>query len=1001
MFDVRERGGAPSWDEPSVIDSEDRYRALGQRLTDRRATPFATLAEPLVAWAHERLAVPWRTAGPHAHRLPAPRQWARLLLPDLARRLNGMAQRTCLVELAHARDHDLLAGDSGEVRFESFLDWLSEPDNRRAVLARHPVLAKQFAVVARLWLDQAAEFSERLADDLPALVEHFAGGTDPGAVSTVHMGLGDPHGGGRTVCSVRFESGLGCVYKPRSLATDVHFRALVDWLDERLDGPALPTIRCLDRGSHGWAEFVEAADCAPGEPAKRLFRRYGGLMAVLHLVHAGDCHVENMIVAGEHPYLIDLETVFQPHITSLRSGSSSAAEMAAAAMCEGSVLFSGLLPTGARPADAMDPAGLGSSAVAPKPGSGLPQAAIVDAGTDRMRIEISTRNKKIVQRPEARWRPIDHLHDIEAGFTDAYRVFVDHRAELAAADGPLAAFSADRVRCIVRDTTVYGLLLSTSFHPGLLCGTEDRERHFDRLHRDIARRPGLAAFVEAERKDLWRNDIPLFTVGVSGGPVRAADGDPLRGVTVRPGMDIAHEVLDRLGPDDLELQTWLIRTAVTSETIRSELTVAHQRHESAPAAHPVDRTRLADAADAIAERVAALAISADDEAVWLGCSTGRSGNYSVGLLGNGFYDGLTGIATFLAQHGTVRGSAESLRLAAAAARAAVRQVSRSANSTGVGLQGAGGIVYGLAQLHSLLPSQDLLDHAVELTEWLRTNVASDEQFDVLSGAAGAIFGLAALHRVRPEGVVRDAIAAAADRLVSAQRPSAVGAAWTSALIGELGVATQPLGGFAHGTSGIAAALAVAADVLGDARYEAAMRAGLAYEAHLFDAEAGDWRDVRRDVGTDLVVTLESGRSVTWCHGAPGIGIARHIVLDVVDEPAWRDDLNTATAVTLRSGFGSDHSLCHGDLGNLDFLLLSARGDTEVIHRHAAGVLDGVDEHGWRCGLHPNLVGTGLFTGLAGIGYGLLRLLEPETVPSVLALEPPNLSTKCSRPAGGS
>jgi lantibiotic modifying enzyme len=31
---------------------------------------------------------------------------------------------------------------------------------------------------------------------------------------------------------------------------------------------------------------------------------------------------------------------------------------------------------------------------------------------------------------------------------------------------------------------------------------------------------------------------------------------------------------------------------------------------------------------------------------------------------------------------------------------------------------------------------------------------------------------------------------------------------------------------------------------------------------------------------------------------------------------------------------------------------------------------------------------GMMTGLAGIGYGLLRLAEPERVPSVPVLEPP-------------
>ncbi|SDN02394.1 type 2 lanthipeptide synthetase LanM family protein [Allokutzneria albata] len=979
MGEVRERSGA--------IDFDDSHRALGARLADRAAAPFAALADPLVGWAFERLveSAPGTRGPRNAHR------WAELLLPALSRRLNGMAQRTCLVELASAREQGLLPGDDSASRFASFLIRIA--DERQSVLDRYPVLERQLTVVTDLWVAQAVEFSERLERDLPDLVERFADGTDPGAVVDVRMGLGDPHRGARTVSVVEFESGLRCVYKPRSLASDVHFQALLEWVNERLDGLELPTLRCVDRGEYGWTEFVEAADCGSGEAAARLFHRYGGLLAVLYLVHAGDCHSENLIVSGERPFLVDVETVFQPVITSLRSESASAAEMAASAMCEGSVLFSGLLPVGARPADSTELAGLGSSAVAPRPGAALLKAAVVGAGTDRMRIEFAPQPSEPVA-PSRTPRPIEHLDDIVSGFAETYQVFVRHRAELVDPSGPIAAFSADRVRCVVRDTMVYGLLLSTSFHPSLLRDVADRERHFDRLHTDVLQRPGLAAFVDAEQRDMRRNDVPLFTVGVDGGPVCASDGEPLSGVIVQSGMSITRDVLDRLGPDDLELQTWLIRTAVTSETIRSELTVARQRHESAPAAHPADRARIAAGADAVAEKVAALAISADDEAVWLGCSTGRTGNYAVGILGTGFYDGLTGIATFLAHHGKLRDCRESTRLAAEAARAAVRRIEHAPDTSSlVGLQGTGGLVYGLAQLHALAPQLGLLERALGLAKRLRADVLSDEQFEVMGGAAGAIFGLAALHSVRPDAVVRDAIAAAADRLVSAQRPCAVGAGWTAALFKGWGVAPEPLGGFAHGVSGVAAALAVAADVLGDARCDDAMRAALAYEAHLFDTEAGDWKDVRRDIATDLVVSPgddDPDRSVAWCHGAPGIGIARHIILDVVDDLTWRDELSTAAAITLRSGFGNDHSLCHGDLGNLDFLLLAARRDpalTDAIHRQAAAVLDGVDQHGWRCGLHTNLVGSGLFTGLAGIGYGLLRLLDPETVPSVLALEP--------------
>ena len=55
---------------------------------------------------------------------------------------------------------------------------------------------------------------------------------------------------------------------------------------------------------------------------------------------------------------------------------------------------------------------------------------------------------------------------------------------------------------------------------------------------------------------------------------------------------------------------------------------------------------------------------------------------------------------------------------------------------------------------------------------------------------------------------------------------------------------------------------------------------------------------------------------------------------------------------------------------------------------AASVLDSINKHGWLCGIPMGVETPGLMTGLAGIGYGLLRLAEPERVPPVLTLGPP-------------
>jgi lantibiotic modifying enzyme len=102
----------------------------------------------------------------------------------------------------------------------------------------------------------------------------------------------------------------------------------------------------------------------------------------------------------------------------------------------------------------------------------------------------------------------------------------------------------------------------------------------------------------------------------------------------------------------------------------------------------------------------------------------------------------------------------------------------------------------------------------------------------------------------------------------------------------------------------------------------------------------------------------------------------------------------ALASTLAHGFDRNHCLCHGDLGNAELFLQAAEifpdGGRWRAEAKRAGdrVLASITEHGWRSGLPRWVEVPGLMTGLAGIGYGLLRLAVPERIPSVLLLDPP-------------
>jgi hypothetical protein len=189
------------------------------------------------------------------------------------------------------------------------------------------------------------------------------------------------------------------------------------------------------------------------------------------------------------------------------------------------------------------------------------------------------------------------------------------------------------------------------------------------------------------------------------------------------------------------------------------------------------------------------------------------------------------------------------------------------------------------------------------------------------------------------------------------------------------------------------ALLELAALTGGERFRTAALAAIAYERSLFSAEARNWPDLRDPEIVGRGANGRPGFMTAWCHGAPGIGLARLRGLPHLDGAPARAEIEVALRTTLAHGFGTNHSLCHGDLGNLELLLQAGETLAEQrwraeADRRAALVLDDIERRGWACGLPGRVESPGLMTGLAGIGYGLLRLAAPERVPSVLLLDAP-------------
>lgn len=914
-----------------------------------------------------------------------------ILFVNLSETLLMMSSRTIALEVQVARLQGRLQGDTPQERFYSFFQQLRQPEQLLSLLEEYPVLARQLTICIDQWVKFSLEFLQHLCMDWKAIQTTFSPESDPGTLVALQGGAGDTHRGGRSVIVAYFSSGFKLVYKPRSLATDVHFQQLLTWINQQGNHPPFRTLKILNRDSYGWVEFVTPKTCTSEEEIHHFYQRQGGYLALLYALEATDFHHENLIAAGEHPVLIDLESLFHPHAGKINSNQS---ELLANETLNQSVLGIGLLPQ--RIWSKAEYNGIDLSGLGAKEGQLMPSGPSWQGiGTDDMHLVREQRRMTSADHQPTlngtEVNMLDYAEAISAGFIQVYQLLLKHRKNLLSKMGPLACFAQDEVRVIMRNTQLYGLLQGESFHPDLLRDALKRDQLFDRLWFGIEPQTNVAQVIRAEREDLWRGDLPIFTTRPNSRDLFTSSGEKITNFFDESGMTLVKHRLEKLSKADLTQQIRLIEaslaTAMSSKQAYwyTSLIVEPQ--------NGVNQEQLMATAQAIGDRLEELAIVGKNDATWIGVLQTNGGHLSLASLGVDLYDGLPGIVLFLATLDAITQQKRYSSLVEAALTTLQRHIKpgkSSLKSIG-GFDGWGGLIYSLTHLSQLWNKPELLAEAEEIVNFLPPLIEQDKGLDIIWGAAGCIISLLRLYRCSPSESTLAAAIKCGEHLIAKAQSMTQGIAWVTPM-----PVTQPLTGLAHGAAGIAWALLELCDLTGEKRYRTAAIKAISYERSLFRPEVSNWPDFRNF--TDTVLADKDNQhtcATAWCHGAPGIGLARLLSLAYLDDDKIRSEINTALHTTLAHGFGSNHSLCHGDLGNLEFLLQASQilDDPQwksYVERLAAIILESIERHGWLCGVPLGVETPGLMTGLAGIGYQLLRLAEPERVPSVLALEPPKL-----------
>lgn len=919
--------------------------------------------------------------------------------------IGSLFTRCLTLELNIARMEGALKGSDPHERFHDFALRLHDPEYSWRLLERYPALARSAVIAVENWAGARREFAERLGTDIDLVMSLRGAHSGDAVLDSVTFGQGDSHRHGRSVALVGFTDGSSVMYKPRPMSVDLHFQEFLHWVNQCGLRPTLRTFSVVDRGSYGWSEFVEARPCPPGAALKRFHRRQGALLAVLHTLVASDMHFENLIASGEDPVAVDLEALF--HTWRFQGPQPFHVPTGAVDTMLESVLEVGVLPS---PSLWVDGEEEGWSDL-----SGLREVtdqlthdkipSLDGVGTDQMRVvrrRARRRGGDNTPRPAvpSGGGALEHRDALVAGYREAYDLLVRHRTELLADDGPLAAFSSDEVRVVVRPTQTYVQFLEEIRHPDLATDALERDGLLDALwfwHRDHPCREELVA---SERNQLSRGDVPVFTTKVASrhlyadGRVVAYDALP------RSGWEAARTRIAGLSDQHREQQVWFVEGSLTALAMS---TVEGLPRPSTTPVSPTDRfggSDLIEAAQEIGDRLVAGAITDDEHVCWLGLSLVREQVWQVGPAMMDMFNGLSGIALFLGRLGEVTGRTRYRHAAERAVRTMTAQIDAFASLpphhrevvrpiTGVGAFGdLGSPIYALAHLSRLWDRQDLAERAAHLLPALVPALRDDTGLDVLGGAAGAALVCLSLAAVYDDPLVSRLIDLASDRLVATTEKSEGGLAWRADVNPE-----RPLAGFSHGASGIATALARIDRFRGTRRHEHLVREALAFEDSVFDPLWGNWADRR-------TVSEGAPPMVAWCHGAGGIGLARVDLIGYLDDDLLSTDLDRAftsvesTRVSEGIGVGND-CLCHGDTGNIETLRHIAANTNDGARAKIAGdavntVLARAHSRGWSCGVPLGVETPGLMPGLSGIGYALLRWALPDEVPSPLLLEaPPN------------
>lgn len=912
---------------------------------------------------------------------------------NLLNQLGKISLSTLMFEMYICKKENILKGNDEK---EEYIDY-----NERFLKSKEYVkeLFEIYPCIERLIFESIHNLTtnytniiKNLERDHDLIVEKICDGIDFDKVVNIHTDISDSHKRGNTVCILDLDNGIKVVYKPRSLKVEDSYQRFLKYVSKGCKYD-MGYFKVVDCGEYGWEEFISYKTCSRKDEIERYYYRFGVLIFCNYILNTNDLHEENLIASGEYPIIIDAETI----LDNKRKRSFNTSTETINDILHESVLYSGLLP---HYRFANMGKGIDMSAINGKEGEEYPIKIphVVDLCTSNMRFiyenPVTHNNKNLVMLNEESINSSKFIDSIDTGFRDAYSYILKNKEETLKF---IEIFEDLNVRHLVQDTQRYSMLIHTSVHPDFMQNGLNRQLLLCSILDKVQDVQGSVEVAKIEIEDMLHMDIPYFYLNTSSKSLYGFGRKEVENYFSTTSMDHLIEKIRSLNLNDMERQsmfTKIILTDVNNFHVDEKELEFRQIGNIDSIYHPLK------AAEKLAENLMQSAVFNDkkDDVNWIGVTLiGDEENcaWDIRPLGTYLYEGLSGIAIFFNALQKLNPKDIYQNVCNGLMRALFNYTDDMCDRT-IGLEnessgafaGEASLVYTYQVLYKITNNKEYLKYAEKHSAIIEKAILLDRNFDIIYGNAGSVIVSLNMYELTKNYKYLDMAKKAGFFLVNGQEK------YGESQGGWNGEERKcALAGFSHGASGVILALVKLWKATKDITFLNSAINGLDFENKLFVKDQGNWKDERFYSGEK---TSDKGiYPVAWCHGAAGILLSRVKIYDMLPENAKKKvlpDIEVAKETIMLQGIMGNNCLCHGNLGNTEILFeyLSLFDDKKIdsfSKELRKNVSQNICNGKFDCD-NAYLYGyklQGFMTGLAGVGYSLLRDIDAE-LPCILALD---------------